>query len=182
MTTPVLSFSPELLLRAQGVRLLILDVDGVMTDAGLYFGAGGEVLKRFHAHDGLGLRLLAGVGIHVAVITGLDSEPVRARLRALGIEHAHYGQVQKLPAALSVLQVVGATWEQTAVMGDDWHELPLMQRCALSCAPPNAHPEVLAAVHYTTRRRGGEGAVRECCDLLLTAGGHYARLLHDATA
>ncbi len=174
---PALNFPPELLLRAQGIRVVFLDVDGVLTDGGLYFSEGGETLKRFNTLDGHGLKLLQRAGITPAVITGRDSKPLRLRLAALGIEHAVFGTEDKRPAAEAILQTLGLDWTQAAAMGDDWPDLPVMTRCAFACAPANAQAEVLARAHHVTQRCGGEGAVRELCDLLLVASGRYAQLL-----
>ena len=175
--TPALSFSPELLLRAQDVRVVFLDVDGVLTDGGLYFSESGETLKRFNTLDGHGLKLLLQAGITPAVVTGRDSAPLRLRLQALGIEHAVFGTEDKRPAAEGILANLGLDWSQAAAMGDDWPDLPMMRRSAFACAPIHAQAEVLAAAHYVTRARGGNGAVRELCDLLLIASGRYAALL-----
>jgi 3-deoxy-D-manno-octulosonate 8-phosphate phosphatase (KDO 8-P phosphatase) len=177
--TPALNFAPELLLQAQGIRIVFLDVDGVLTNGGLYFSEGGETIKRFNTLDGHGLKLLQRAGITPAVITGRDSKPLRVRLAALGIEHAVFGTEDKRPAAEAILQTLGLDWTQAAAMGDDWPDLPMMTRCALACAPANAQAEVLAQAHYVTRLRGGEGAVRELCDLLLVASGRYAQLLQE---
>jgi 3-deoxy-D-manno-octulosonate 8-phosphate phosphatase (KDO 8-P phosphatase) len=176
-----LQFEPELLLRAQGMRVAFFDVDGVLTDGGLYFTEQGETLKRFHTLDGQGLKLLQQAGITPAVITGRDSKPLRLRLQALGITHAHFGTEDKRPAAEQTLQALGLDWTQAAAIGDDWPDLPVMRRCALACAPANAHAEARAAAHHVTALRGGEGAAREFCDLLLVASGRYASLLaaHD---
>ncbi len=180
--TPALSFPPELLLKAQEVRVAFFDVDGVLTDGGLYFSEAGESLKRFHTLDGHGLKLLQKAGITPAVITGRDSAALRKRLDALGITEVHYGTEDKRPAAEATLQKLGLGWHQAAAMGDDWPDLPVLQRCTFSAAPPQAHAEVLACVGYVTRAAGGMGAAREVCDLLLVASGHYAALLHEATA
>ena len=178
--TPALNFPPELLLQAQGIKLVFFDVDGVLTDGGLYFGETGETIKRFHTLDGHGLKLLQRAGIVAAVITGRDSKALRLRLAALGIEHVHYGKEDKQPAAEETLKTLGLDWSQAAAMGDDWPDLPVMQRCALACAPPNAHVEVKAMAHYVTQASGGQGAARELCDLLLVASGKYAALLREA--
>ena len=174
---PALSFPPELLLAAQGVKVAFFDVDGVLTDGGVYLSAEGETLKRFHILDGFGLKLLQRAGITPAVITGRDSVPLRGRLQALGVTHAHYGTEHKLPAAEDTLRELGLDWRQAAAIGDDWPDLPVLGRCALACAPANGHAEVRAAVHYVTRAAGGHGAAREFCDLLLVASGRYAGLL-----
>ena len=180
-SSPALSFDPVLLLRAQGVRVAFFDVDGVLTDGGLYFSEAGETLKRFNTLDGHGLKLLQKAGITPAVITGRDSAPLRLRLKALGVEHAVFGTEDKRPAAEQMLASLGLSWSQAAAMGDDWPDLPVMRRCALACAPANAHVEVRHAAHHTTVARGGEGAAREFCDLLLVASGRYAALLADYT-
>jgi 3-deoxy-D-manno-octulosonate 8-phosphate phosphatase (KDO 8-P phosphatase) len=179
--TPALNFSPELLLRAQAVRVAFFDVDGVLTDGGLYFSEAGETLKRFNTLDGHGLKLLQRAGITPVVITGRDSKPLRLRLAALGIEHAVFGTEDKRPAAQAILNQLGLDWPQAAAMGDDWPDLPMMTRCALSCAPANAQAEVKAAAHHVTQALGGHGAAREFCDVLLVASGHYARLLQEYT-
>jgi len=178
--TPVLNFPPALLLKAQGVRVVFFDVDGVLTDGGLYFSEHGETLKRFNTLDGHGLKLLQRAGITPAVITGRDSKPLRVRLAALGVEHAHFGTEDKRPAAETTLKTLGLNWSQAAAMGDDWPDLAMLTRCAFACAPANAHPEVLAAVHYVTHLPGGAGAVRELCDLLMVASGRYAELLRES--
>ena len=176
-----LRFAPEVLLRAQGagcgVRAAIFDVDGVLTDGTLYVGEQGEAFKPFSVLDGHGLKLLAAGGIEPLVVTGRDSPAVRRRLAELGITHAVYGAADKLAAATRLLSALGLGWGEVAAIGDDWPDLPLLSRAALACASANAHAEVLARAHHVTARRGGEGAVRELCDLLLMASGHYARAL-----
>lgn len=174
---PALNFSPELLLKAQGVKVVFFDVDGVLTDGGLYFSEQGETIKRFSTLDGHGLKLLKHAGITPVIITGRDSAPLRVRLKALGIEHARFGTEDKLPAAEDYLKSLGLDWHQAAAMGDDWPDLPVMQRAAFACAPRNAHAQALALAHYTTQRKGGDGAARELCDLLVVASGHYGQLL-----
>lgn len=175
---PVLSFAPELLLAAQGVRAAIFDVDGVLTDGRIYIGEQGEAFKAFSTLDGHGLKLLARGGIEPVVITGRDSPAVRRRVADLGITHAVYGAGDKLAAATPVLAALGIDWPQVAAMGDDWPDLPLMTRAAFACAPANAHAEVRAIADHVTQAAGGHGAARECCDLLLTAAGRYADLLN----
>jgi 3-deoxy-D-manno-octulosonate 8-phosphate phosphatase (KDO 8-P phosphatase) len=148
----------------------------------LLFSESGETLKRFNTLDGHGLKLLQKAGITPAVITGRDSQPLRVRLQALGIAHAVFGTEDKRPAAEKILAALGLDWSQAAAMGDDWPDLPVMRRCAFACAPANAQAEVLAVAHHVTQRQGGQGAARELCDLLLVAGGHYARLLQEYLA
>ena len=176
---PALTFPPELLLAAQGVRVAFFDVDGVLTDGGLYLSEHGETLKRFHILDGLGVKLLQKAGITPAVITGRDSAPLRARLQALGLVHVHYGTEDKRPAAEATLAALGLDWGQAAAMGDDWPDLPVLSRCAFPVAPPHAHAEVKAVARYVTQAAAGRGAAREYCDVLLVASGRYAQLLED---
>lgn len=175
-----LQFPPDVLLRAQGVKVVFFDIDGVWTDGGLYFSESGETLKRFNTLDGLGIKLLQQAGITPAVITGRDSAPLRRRLQNLGVEHAHFGTEDKRPAAEATLKTLGLDWAQAAAMGDDWPDLAVMSRAAFACAPPNAHIEVRARAHYLTHTSGGDGAVRELCDLLTVASGRYAALLDAA--
>jgi 3-deoxy-D-manno-octulosonate 8-phosphate phosphatase (KDO 8-P phosphatase) len=175
------AFAPDVLLRAQGaglgVKLAIFDVDGVLTDGSLFIGESGELFKAFHTLDGHGLKLLALGGIEPAVITGRDSAAVRRRVADLGIRHAVYGVHDKLAAAETMLAQLQLGWADTAAIGDDWPDLPLLHRAAFACAPANAHAEVKAVAHHVTTARGGAGAAREFCDLLLMACGRYAALL-----
>jgi 3-deoxy-D-manno-octulosonate 8-phosphate phosphatase (KDO 8-P phosphatase) len=176
--TPVARFAPELLLKAQGIRAVIFDVDGVLTDGSLYIGERGEAFKAFNTLDGHGIKLLASAGILPTVITGRDSPAVRRRVAELGIPHAFYGVSDKLAVAEAAMQAVQLDWESMAVMGDDWPDLPLLTRAAFACVPPGAHVEVLAIADHVTRAGAGCGSARECCDILLTAAGRYAELLH----
>jgi 3-deoxy-D-manno-octulosonate 8-phosphate phosphatase (KDO 8-P phosphatase) len=177
---PSLNFSPELLLRAQPVRVVFFDVDGVLTDGGLYFTESGETMKRFHTLDGHGIKLLQRAGITPAVVSGRDSLALRTRLAALGVTQLRLGTEDKLPAAEAILAGLGLAWSAAAAMGDDWPDLPLLRRAALACAPAQAHAEVLALAHHVTARAPGAGAVRELCDLLLVASGRYAAELEAA--
>lgn len=177
--TPGQQWDPQLLLKAQEVRVVFFDVDGVLTDGGLYFSGEGEVLKRFHTLDGHGLKMLQKAGITPAVVTGRDSAPLRLRLKQLGIVHARLGTEEKVPAAESILAELGLQWDQAAAMGDDWPDLPVMRRSRFACAPANAHDEALHVADWVSGRRGGDGAVRQLCDLLLAANGSYAGLLAE---
>ena len=183
MNSPALRFAPELLLRAQGtgfgLKAAIFDVDGVLTDGRIYIGEQGETVKAFSTLDGHGLKLLALAGIEPVVITGRDSAAVRRRVADLGLRHAVYGAHDKLAAANALLATLGLGWADVAAMGDDWPDLPLLGRAAFACAPANAHIEVKAVAHHVTAARGGHGAARELCDLLLMAAGRYATLLQD---
>lgn len=178
---PACTFAPELLLKAQGrglgLKAAIFDVDGVLTDGRLYIGEHGESFKAFSSLDGHGLKLLVQGGIAPLVISGRDSPALRRRIDDLGLPHAAYGAQDKLAVATAMLQSLALDWLDVAAMGDDWPDLPLMTRAAFACAPANAHPEVRAVAHHVTAARGGQGAARECCDLLLMAAGRYASLL-----
>lgn len=176
---PALQFDPQLLLQAQGVRVAFFDIDGVLTDGGLYFSEAGETLKRFHTLDGLGIRLLQQAGITPAVVTGRDSPALRLRLKTLGVAHARFGIEEKRPAAEDILRQLGLGWAQAAAIGDDWPDLPVMRRSAFACAPAQAHIEARAVAHHVTAAAGGAGAAREFCDLLLVASGRYAAMLAD---
>lgn len=183
--TPVLQFSPEILLQAQGqnslgIRVALFDVDGVLTDGSLYYSDTAEPLKVFNVLDGQGFLMLRKAGIEIVVITGRDSVPVRRRLNDFGITHAYYGVKDKLLVANQVLDTLGVQWANTAVIGDDWPDLPLFQHAAFAVATANAHTEAKANAHYVTQVKGGNGAVREFCDILLMAGGHYDRLYQQA--
>jgi 3-deoxy-D-manno-octulosonate 8-phosphate phosphatase (KDO 8-P phosphatase) len=155
-------------------------VDGVLTDGSLLFTEAGETIKRFNTLDGQGLKLLQRAGITPAVITGRDSQPLRVRLAALGIEHAVFGTEDKRPAAEKILQTLGLDWSHAAAMGDDWPDIAVMRRCKFACAPVNAHIEARAVAHYISTASGGHGAAREFCDVLLVASGQYANLLAES--
>ena len=174
-------FPPELLLLAQGpalgLKAAIFDVDGVLTDGRIYIGEQGESFKAFSTLDGHGLKLLAAGGIVPVVVTGRDSPAVRRRVADLGLVHAVYGARDKLAAAEGLMATLGLGWDETAAIGDDWPDLPLLGRAAFACAPPNAHVEVRAVAHHVTEAPGGHGAAREFCDLLLMAAGRYDALL-----
>lgn len=177
--SPFIQFDPELLLKAQGIKVAFFDVDGVLTDGSLLYSEAGETLKRFNTLDGHGLKMLQKAGITPVVITGRDSRALRTRLAALGITHAHFGLDEKVWAAEQTLQELGLTWDNAAAMGDDWPDLPVMQRCAFSCAPAGAHIEVLRRAGYVTKAQGGQGAAREFCDVLMVASGRYVDLLQE---
>lgn len=180
---PVLSFAPEILLKAQGgafgMKAAIFDVDGVLTDGRIYVGEQGEPFKAFSTLDGHGLKLLKAGGIEPIVITGRDAPALRKRLSDLGIRHAHYGVHDKLACAEPLLRELGLAWSQVAAMGDDWPDLPLLVRAGLGIAPPGAHAELKAVAGYVTTAPAGYGAAREACDLLLVAAGQYERLFHE---
>ncbi|MFM9878992.1 MAG: KdsC family phosphatase [Burkholderiaceae bacterium] len=180
LTAPM--FTADILHLAAQTKMVFFDVDGVLTDGGIYIGEHGEVIKRFHVLDGHGIQQLQRAGLLLVVISGRDSAALRVRLSALGLSNCHLGAENKYPAAQRALDEAGFTWAQAAAIGDDWPDLPVLRRCGFSCAPPNAHSEVIAQVDYVTAKKGGEGAAREFCDLLLHATGHYEALLQQASA
>ncbi len=181
VSRPAITFAPELLLAArgpgEGIAAAIFDVDGVLTDGRVYIGADGETFKAFSTLDGQGLKLLAEGGIVPVVVTGRDSAAVRRRIADLGIAHAAYGVADKLAAAIALLDALGVPWDRVAAMGDDWPDLPLLDRAAFACVPPHAHVEARAIADHVTQAAAGFGAARELCDLLLVASGRYAGLL-----
>jgi 3-deoxy-D-manno-octulosonate 8-phosphate phosphatase (KDO 8-P phosphatase) len=155
--------------RARGVRLAILDVDGVLTDGSLWFGPRGEALKRFNILDGHGLKMLAGAGVTVAILSGRSSRAVAARARELGIVHVIQGATDKLAEFARLRARLGLEERACAFVGDDLPDLAVMERCGLAVAVANAVESVKSRAHYVTRARGGEGAVREFCELVLAA-------------
>lgn len=155
--------------RAAGVQLAVFDVDGVFTDGRLYYDARGEQLKTFHVRDGHGIKQLLRHHIHVAIISGRRSPAVARRMHELRIRHVFQGMDDKLPVLRKLLQRLKLDWKQVACVGDDLADLPLLKSAGLAIAVADAQPEVRALAHYVTRARGGEGAVREVCDLLIAA-------------
>ena len=154
---------------ASAIRLLVLDVDGTMTDGRLYFGPRGEALKVFHVRDGLGIKRLDAAGIHVAVISGRTSKMVAARCRELGVEHVIQGAEDKVLAFEKLRTRLKIQASQSACVGDDIVDVPLMKTVKLAFAVADAHAEALRAAHVVTSLPGGHGAVREVCDYLLEA-------------
>jgi len=160
---------PELLRRAAAVQLLVLDVDGVLTDGRLYFDAEGREFKSFHVRDGYGIRRCLTAGIEVAVISGRRSRATAARMAELGVRHVLLGQEHKRPAFDALLGQLGLAAAQAACVGDDLPDLPLLELAGLAIAVADAEPALLGHCHWRTSRPGGCGAVREVCDLLLRA-------------
>ena len=157
----------------QAIKLLILDVDGVMTDGGLTLGDDGQEYKTFHAHDGLGMKLLKASGVELAIITGRTSEVVKKRALSTGVAHFYQGAEDKLLAFQALIAASGLRPEQCAFMGDDVVDLPAMLQCGIAIAVPNAADLVLAHAHYVTGKKGGHGAVREVCELIMRAQGQF---------
>ena len=172
--------TPELLEKAKTIKLLMLDVDGVLTEGGLHYSEQGEQTKTFNTLDGYGLKLLQAHGISVAIISGRDNLALRKRLSDLGISHVFAGVHDKKVAAQQLLSSMGLEWSQAAAMGDDWPDLTMLMTAGLSAAPPGAHTEVLTRVDWVSSRAAGHGAVRDLCDLLLRASGVYESALQEA--
>ncbi len=164
---------------AKNVRMLVLDVDGVLTDGGLYYSGEGLLAKRFNVQDGLGIKLAQAAGIIVAVITGMHSDAAEARIRALGIEEYHSGFRQKLGLMQELLEKYNLTPEQAAFLGDDWVDLGPLRLVGLPMAVANAQPEVKQVAKLITDAKGGNGAVREAVRFILGAQGRLASLLEE---
>ena len=162
---------------ARKIKLLVLDVDGVMTDGGLYYDAAGLVMKRFDVHDGIGIRLAKAAGIEVAVLSGMDVPCVVRRLEILGVTEYHGGADNKSTLLDAMRLRLSLEWDEIAYLGDDWVDLAPMSRVGLPAAVENAMPEVKKLARFVTRKPGGHGAVREFADLLLTCQGKRDALL-----
>jgi len=156
---------------AQNIKLLVLDVDGVLTDGGLYYDGDGVIMKRFDVQDGFGIKLAQSVGLEIGVITGLDQSPVTRRVTELGIRHYYPGKHKKVPLFEEICEKVGVDVAEAAFMGDDWIDLGVMKRAGLAMCVPNAMPEVIAAADWVAPRPGGRGAVRDAIGFILEARG-----------
>jgi 3-deoxy-D-manno-octulosonate 8-phosphate phosphatase (KDO 8-P phosphatase) len=169
--------SPAVRERAAAVRLMVFDVDGVLTDGSLYYGETGEALKRFHVLDGHGLRLLMEGGLQIALMTGRSGPIVARRAAELGISEVMQGVRDKGAALAELAQRSAVQLNQTGYMGDDIIDLPAMQRAGFAASVPNAPGYVSQAAHWIATQPGGSGAVRECCDLLLASQGRLGGFL-----
>ncbi|WP_311748076.1 3-deoxy-manno-octulosonate-8-phosphatase KdsC [Proteus penneri] len=163
--------SQQIIKKAEKIQLLICDVDGVMSNGLIYMGNNGEELKAFNVRDGYGIRCLLTSGIEVAIITGRQSKLLEDRAKTLGITYLYQGQHNKLLAYQQLLDTLNLEPEQTAYIGDDLIDLPVMEKVGLSVAVADAHPLLTPRANYVTRIAGGRGAVRELCDLILLAQG-----------
>lgn len=159
------------LIRAKSIRLIALDVDGVMTDGGLYLSDSGEEFKRFNSLDGHGLKMLKASGVELSIITGRTSRCVELRAHNLGITYLYQGVSDKLDAMQKLLASLQMPPAAAAFMGDDVVDLPVMRHVGLALSVPDAPQVVRDRAHYVTRRNGGHGAVREVCELLMSAQG-----------
>jgi 3-deoxy-D-manno-octulosonate 8-phosphate phosphatase (KDO 8-P phosphatase) len=157
--------------RARGIRLLVLDVDGVLTDGRLYYGGDEVELKAFHIQDGHGLKMLRESGVEVAIITGRTSQAVERRAQNLGVQYVYQGVGDKLAVFEELLASLGLGAAAAAGMGDDLPDLPILRRCGLAVTVPEAPALIRSHAHYVTSLHGGSGAVREACELLMRAQG-----------
>ncbi|MGB4811150.1 MAG: phenylphosphate carboxylase subunit delta [Methylophilaceae bacterium] len=171
------TLTPALQARFKNIKLLVLDVDGVMTDGGLTIGDDGQEYKTFHSHDGLGMKLLKSTGVELAIITGRTSNVVKQRAANTGVSHFYQGVEDKLVAFNDLMLKSGFTADQCAFMGDDVVDLPPMLQCGLALAVPHSLDLVLKHAHYVTKKSGGHGAVREVCELIMQAQETYDRLM-----
>lgn len=168
--------------RASNIRMLVLDVDGVLTDGKLYFDHAGNEMKAFNTRDGLGIKALQRCGIEVAVITGRKSAAVEHRMTQLGVKHVYQGREDKLNAFLHLLETTGLDAQQICFAGDDWIDLPVLLRVGLAVSVADAEDHVKDQVHLVTKRNGGDGAVREICNLILAAQGKEQTILDEILA
>ncbi|MGQ9688593.1 MAG: KdsC family phosphatase [Desulfobaccales bacterium] len=170
-------YPAEVWRRAARVRLLLLDVDGVLTDGCLYFGPREELFKVFHVRDGHGIKMAQKAGIEVAFLSGRRSDPAFLRARELGVSRYYEGLRDKVPVLDELRQTLGLTLEEVAAVGDELVDLPLFHRVGLAVAVADAVLEVKAAAHWVTESPGGRGAVREVTDLILQARGAWDHLM-----
>jgi 3-deoxy-D-manno-octulosonate 8-phosphate phosphatase (KDO 8-P phosphatase) len=160
--------------KAARIRLLIFDVDGVLTDGSLFVGDDGQEYKAFNSRDGHGIKMLLKYGVEVAIITGRTSQVVEHRMANLGITHVYQGKLDKLPAYEELREKLGISPEETAYVGDDVVDLPVMRRVGLAIAVQDAHPLVRQHSHWQTPSTGGRGAARDVCEMLMEAKGVLA--------
>ena len=163
--------------KAAQIRLMIFDVDGILTDGSLHFGPEGEIIKTFHVLDGQGIKLLQQVGIATAIISARDSVIVKKRALDLGIEHVMLGIHDKKSAFLSLTSRLCISHEHCGFIGDDIIDLPVLSAVGFSASVPNGHDEVRSRVNYITSASGGQGAVRELCDFILKAQNKYTQII-----
>lgn len=161
--------------RLANLRLLSLDVDGVLTDGGLYYGDDGTVIRKFNVRDGVGIKRVLALGIEVAFVSAGTTQSIYHRARTLGVRHVMSGVTDKRVEVEKLCRKLGLQLAAVAHVGDDLNDVPLMKAAGLGLTVPGAVPEALAVAHYVTRRHGGEGAIREICDLIAAAVNPKAR-------
>jgi len=168
-----------LLAKAKSIELLLLDVDGVLTDGSLIYQENGVEAKSFNTQDGLGIRLIQKIGVEAGLITARQSEIVRRRADELGLQYVYQGVNTKLESYKEIVKISGLKPFQICYMGDDWIDLSILNRVGLAACPANSVPEVKDACHFITERIGGHGAVRQVCDLIMLAKGARDNLLQQ---
>lgn len=173
----------DILEKAAQIKLVVFDVDGVLTDGSLFIGDDGEEYKAFYSKDGLGMKMLQATGVEIAVITARTSNVVLHRMQSLGIKHIYQGQLEKLPAFEQILGEMKITSEQAAYVGDDVIDLPVMLRAGLAVAVQDAHPAAKQHAHWQTSHNGGRGAARDVCELIMeaqnTLDGQIQKYIHN---
>lgn len=160
-----------ILKKAAQIKLVIFDVDGVLTDSSLFIGDDGQEYKAFNSKDGLGMKLLQQSGVPIGIITARQSNLVKLRMESLGIEHLYQGQQEKLPAFEKLLEKLSLDADEVAYVGDDLVDLPVMIRCGLAIAVSDSHQRVIEQAHWVTENPGGRGAAREVCELIMAGQG-----------
>lgn len=161
----------DILAKAAQIKLVVFDVDGVLTDGSLYLGDDGQEYKAFHSRDGLGMKMLKASGVEIAIITARSSNVVAHRMRSLGIEHVYQGRLDKLAAFEDLLEKLSLQTAQVAYAGDDVVDLPVLRRAGLAIAVQDAHTLVKQHAHWQTPHNGGRGAARDVCELIMEAQG-----------
>lgn len=169
----------DIMQKAADIRLVIFDVDGVLTDGSLFIGDDGQEYKAFNSRDGHGMKMLQASGVDIGIITGRTSQVVKFRMDSLGIKHVYQGQLDKLPAFEELLQKLTLNPEQVAYVGDDVVDLPILVRVGLAIAVQDAHALVKQHCHWTTPNPGGRAAARDVCELIMQAQGNLESQLNN---
>lgn len=160
--------------KAAAIRLVIFDVDGVLTDGSLFIGDDGQEYKAFHSRDGHGMKMLLDTGVEIGIITGRTSQVVHHRMESLGIQHVYQGCTEKLPFFEELMAKLGLSPHEVAYVGDDVVDVPVMRRVGLAVAVQDAHPLAKQHAHWITPNSGGRGAARDVCELIMDAQGTLA--------
>ncbi|MCI0505354.1 MAG: 3-deoxy-manno-octulosonate-8-phosphatase KdsC [Gammaproteobacteria bacterium] len=163
----------EILKRAKNIKLVVFDVDGVLTDGSLFYGDDGQEYKAFNSRDGHGMKMLQESGVQIGIITGRTSEVVLHRMKNLQVQHIYQGRLEKLPAFEELIGKLGMEREQVAYVGDDVVDLPIMLRVGLAISVPNAHDLAKQHAHWITAKPAGAGAARDICEMIMKAQGTY---------
>jgi 3-deoxy-D-manno-octulosonate 8-phosphate phosphatase (KDO 8-P phosphatase) len=162
----------DILEKAAHIKLVVFDVDGVLTDGSLFIGDDGEEYKAFFSKDGFGMKLLQGTGVEIGIITARKSEVVRHRMESMNIQHIYQGRLEKLPALEEMVNRTGVSFNETAYVGDDVIDLPAMRKVGLAISVQDAHPLTKQHSHWQTPSNGGRGAARDVCELIMEAQGN----------